>query len=46
MTIQYNYFLKNLHEIRAKLPEERNAFVLLMQHGRRDVTFEPSFVTL
>ena len=38
MTIQYNFFLKNLRENRVKFPEERNAFVLDIQHGRRDVT--------
>ena len=35
---QYNFFSKNLRENRVKLPEERNAFVLDLQHGRRDVT--------
>ena len=41
---QYNiiFFPKNLHENRVKFPEERNAFVLDHQHGRRDVTCKPA----
>ena len=29
------FFLKNLHENRVLFPEEKNAFVLDHQHGRR-----------
>ena len=35
---QKKLFWKNLHENRVLFPEERNAFVLDQQHGRRDVT--------
>ena len=40
------FFLKNLHENRVKLPEERNAFVLDLQYGRRDVTCKPAIASL
>ena len=40
------FFLKNLHENRVKLPEERNAFVLDLQYGRRDVTCKPAMASL
>ena len=36
------FFSKNLHENRLKFPEERNAFVLDYQQGRRDVTCKPA----
>ena len=36
------YFSKNLHENRVQFPEERNAFVLDHQNGRRDVTCKPA----
>ena len=42
MTIQYNYFLRNLHENRVKFREARNAFVLVIQHGCRDVMCKPA----
>ena len=42
MTIQYNYFLRNLHGNRVKVREARNAFVLVIQHGRRDVMNKPA----
>ena len=29
---------------RQKFPEERNAFVLFIQHGRLDVTCKPAIV--
>ena len=32
------FFAKDLHENKVQFPEERNAFVLDYQHGRRDVT--------
>ena len=32
------FFAKDLHENKVQFPEERNAFVLDDQHGRRDVT--------
>ena len=35
---QKNVSSQNLHENRVQFPEERNAFVLDHQHGRRDVT--------
>ena len=41
-SIQQNFFPKNLHENRVQFPEERNAFVLDHQHGRRDVTCKPA----
>ena len=34
-------FLLNLHQNRVHFPAERNAFVLDLQHGRRDVTCKP-----
>ena len=37
-------FLLNLHQNRVHFPEERNAFVLDHQHGRRDVTCKPAIV--
>ena len=37
-----NISSKNLHENRVSFPEERNAFVLDHQHGRRDVTCKPA----
>ena len=40
------FFLKNLHENRVKLPEERNAFVLDLQYGRRDLTCKPAMAFL
>ena len=40
------FFLKNLHENRVKLPEERNAFVLDLQYGRRDLTCKPAMASL
>ena len=39
-------FLKNLHEKRVKFPEERNAFILVIQNGRRDVTCKPAILGL
>ena len=39
-----NISSKNLHENRVSFPEERNAFVLDHQHGRRDVTFKPAIL--
>ena len=39
---QKKLFSKNLHENRVLFPEERNAFVLDHQHGRRDVTCKPA----
>ena len=39
------FFSKNLHENRVYFPEERNAFVLDYQHGRRDVTCKPAIIT-
>ena len=38
----YNFFWKNLHKNRVKFPEERNAFVLDHQFGRRDITCKPA----
>ena len=43
---QKKLFWKNLHENRVLFPEERNAFVLDHQHGRRDVTCKPAIETL
>ena len=43
-TIEF-FFSKNLHENGVKFPEERNAFVLGHQHGRRDVTCNPAILT-
>ena len=40
------YFLKNLHENRVELPEERIAFVLDLKYGRRDVTCKPAMASL
>ena len=42
---QKKLFWKNLHENRVLFPEERNAFVLDHQHGRRDVTCKPAIET-
>ena len=39
-------FLKNLHENRVTFPEEGNAFILVIQHGRRDVTCKPAILGL
>ena len=39
-------FLKNLHENRVKFPGERNAFILVIQRGRRDVTCKPAILGL
>ena len=39
---QKNISSKNLHENRVQFPEERKAFVLDQQHGRRDVTCKPA----
>ena len=39
---QKKLFSKNLHENRVLFPEERNAFVLDHQHGRRDITCKPA----
>ena len=36
------YVARGLHENRVKFPEERNAFVLDLQHGRRDVKCKPT----
>ena len=36
------FFSKNLHKNGVYFPEERNAFVLDHQHGRRDVTCIPA----
>ena len=44
MTVQQNFFWKNLHENRVKFPEERKAFVLDIQCDRRDVTCKPAIV--
>ena len=40
------FFSKNLHENRVKLPEERNAFVLDLQYGRRDLPCKPAMASL
>ena len=40
------FFLKNLRENRVKFPEERNAFVLDIQHGCLDVTCKPAIIRL
>ena len=42
---QKNISSNNLHENRVQFPEERNAFVLDHQHGRRDVTCKPAILT-
>ena len=38
-------FLLILHQNRVHFPEERNAFVLDPQHGRRDVTYKPAIAS-
>ena len=45
---QYNiiFSLKNLHENRVEFLEEKNAFVLVIQHGRRNVTSKPAIGTM
>ena len=40
------FFSKNEHENRVWLPEERNAFVLDHQHGRRDFKCKPAILTV
>ena len=44
---QYNrtFSRQILPEIGVKFPEERNAFVLGHQHGRRDITCNPAIPT-
>ena len=44
MTIQPNFFWKNLHENKVKFSEERSAFVLDIQRDRCDVTCKPAIV--
>ena len=36
------FFLRNLYEIWFKFPEERNAFVHVIQRGRHDVMCKPA----
>ena len=44
-SIQQKFCSKNLHENGVQFPEERNAFVLDHQHGRRDVTCKPAILS-
>ena len=48
---QWNFFSKNLNEIRVKFPEERNVFVLdhqthqsYDQHARHNVPCKPAII--
>ena len=41
-SIQYNYFLKNLHEKWSLVPRGQICFVVDHQHGLRDVTSNPA----
>ena len=42
VSIQENFFSKNLPDYRVNFPEERNTFVLPHQHSRHDVTCKPA----
>ena len=43
-TKQYNFVSHDLHEKRVQFPVERNTFVFVLQHGRRDVSWKPAIV--
>ena len=42
VSIQENFFSKNLPDYGVYFSEERNTFVLPHQHSRRDVTCKPA----